>query len=76
MSQNSTSPICRRVAIDELRLGLMPDQEVEQGAAFVGIEACDGGREAFVWQAIGDICDLFTPAECKNYFTAAGYGFT
>jgi transposase len=29
-----------------------------------------------LWQAIGDICDLFTPAECKNYFTAAGYGFT
>jgi hypothetical protein len=25
--------------------------------------------------AFGDICDLFTPAECKNYFTAAGYGF-
>lgn len=29
-----------------------------------------------LWQAIGQICDLFEPAECKNYFTAAGYGFT
>jgi len=29
-----------------------------------------------LWQAIGHICDLFEPAECKNYFTAAGYGFT
>lgn len=25
-----------------------------------------------LWQAIGDICDLFTPAECQNYFDAAG----
>jgi len=24
-------------------------------------------------QAIGDICDLYTPAECRNYFNAAGY---
>lgn len=29
-----------------------------------------------LWQAIGDICDLFTPLECTNYFTAAGYGLT
>ena len=29
-----------------------------------------------LWKAIGDICDLFTPAECTNYFTAAGYGLT
>ncbi len=30
-----------------------------------------GGR-----QEIGRICDLFEPAECQNYFTAAGYGFS
>ena len=29
-----------------------------------------------LWQAIGEICDLFEPAECRNYFAAAGYGFT
>ena len=29
-----------------------------------------------LWQAIGDICDLFTQAECQNYFGAAGYGLT
>lgn len=29
-----------------------------------------------LWQAIGDICELFTPDECQNYFQAAGYGFT
>lgn len=29
-----------------------------------------------LWQAIGDICELFTPAECQNYFNAAGYGLT
>jgi transposase len=29
-----------------------------------------------LWQAIGQICDLFEPAQCKNYFAAAGYGFT
>jgi transposase len=29
-----------------------------------------------LWRAIGEICDLFSPDGCKNYFTAAGYGFT
>lgn len=28
-----------------------------------------------LWRAIGNICALFTPEECSNYFTAAGYGF-
>jgi transposase len=28
-----------------------------------------------LWKAIGEICDLFTPKECQNYFAAAGYGF-
>jgi transposase len=28
-----------------------------------------------LWKAIGDICALFTPEECSNYFKAAGYGF-
>ena len=28
-----------------------------------------------LWCAIGQICDLFQPDECRNYFTAAGYGF-
>ena len=28
-----------------------------------------------LWKAIGQICDLFQPQECKNYFDAAGYGF-
>lgn len=26
-----------------------------------------------LWQAIGEICDLYTPEECFNYFAAAGY---
>jgi transposase len=26
-----------------------------------------------LWQAIGEICDLFTPQECWNYLKAAGY---
>jgi len=29
-----------------------------------------------LWQAIGDICQLFTPEECRNYFNAAGYALT
>ena len=29
-----------------------------------------------LWKAIGDICGLFAPDECQNYFDAAGYGFT
>jgi transposase len=28
-----------------------------------------------LWKAIGNICKLFTPQECANYFNAAGYGF-
>lgn len=27
-----------------------------------------------LWKAIGNICSLFTPNECANYFAAAGYG--
>jgi len=26
-----------------------------------------------LWRAVGEICDLFTPEECWNYFKAAGY---
>jgi transposase len=26
-----------------------------------------------LWQAIGQICDLYEPDECLNYFKAAGY---
>jgi len=26
-----------------------------------------------LWRAVGDICDLFDPIECWNYFRAAGY---
>jgi transposase len=29
-----------------------------------------------LWQAIGDICNLFQPEECRNFFNAAGYGLT
>jgi hypothetical protein len=28
-----------------------------------------------LWKAIGNICAIFTPQECSNYFNAAGYGF-
>ena len=28
-----------------------------------------------VWKAIGDVCDMFSAQECKNYFKAAGYEF-
>jgi transposase len=28
-----------------------------------------------LWKAIGNICSLFSPEECSNYFVAAGYGF-
>lgn len=26
-------------------------------------------------KAVGQICTLFDPQECQNYFNAAGYGF-
>jgi hypothetical protein len=25
-----------------------------------------------LWQAIGDTCELFAPAECESYFSTAG----
>lgn len=25
------------------------------------------------WKAIGNVCDLYSPGECRNYLTAAGY---
>ena len=28
-----------------------------------------------LWRAVGSICDLYSPEECQNYFTAAGYGY-
>ena len=28
-----------------------------------------------LWKAIGNICALFSPQECSNYFKAVGYGF-
>ncbi len=28
-----------------------------------------------LWKAIGNICALFSPQECSNYFDAAGYRF-
>ena len=32
-------------------------------------------RDAFdqLIKAIGNICDLFTPDQCRNFFQAAGY---
>ena len=27
-----------------------------------------------LWKAVGSICDVYSPEECQNYFTAAGYG--
>lgn len=32
------------------------------------IRAIDG-----LWQAIGDICHLYLPTECQNYFKTSGY---
>ena len=26
-----------------------------------------------LWRAVGNICGLFTPGECYNFFRAAGY---
>lgn len=26
-----------------------------------------------LWKAVGSICDLYDPDECRNYFAAAGY---
>ena len=28
---------------------------------------------AALWDAVGSVIELFTPAECANYFKAAGY---
>jgi transposase len=28
-----------------------------------------------LWRAVGSICDMYEPAECRNYFKAAGYAY-
>lgn len=28
-----------------------------------------------LWKSLGDICDLFHPEECRNFFKAAGYAY-
>lgn len=28
-----------------------------------------------LWRAVGDICDLFSPTECWNFFKHAGYAY-
>lgn len=28
-----------------------------------------------LWKTVGNICDLYDPDECYNYYKAAGYGF-
>jgi len=28
-----------------------------------------------LWRAVGNICDLYEPDECQNYFKAAGYAY-
>lgn len=28
-----------------------------------------------LWRAVGNICDLFEPEECSNFFKAAGYAY-
>jgi hypothetical protein len=33
----------------------------------------DVRRNGRVWDAIGNLLDLFKPEECRNYFNAAGY---
>ena len=48
-----------------------PDAELPRNREAKAIRTIDA-----LWQAIGDICDLFSPTECRNYFAAAGYGFT
>ncbi len=32
------------------------------------------GKGHQLWRAVGEICDLFDPEECRNFFKAAGYG--
>ena len=27
-----------------------------------------------LWQRLGELCDVFAPDECKNYYKYAGYG--
>ena len=45
--------------------------------AFAKLKACLKRRAARsldeLWDAIGEAIDKFSPAECQNYFAAAGY---
>ena len=77
------SPIAEKAILDKGRMGpvsaaLQPrSQPIEM--AFAKLKAHLRAKAVRtiddLWKAIGQICDLFEPKECKNYFVAAGYGF-
>ena len=37
------------------------------------LKRCAARTVTELWEAIGHATDIFTPAECQNYFAAAGY---
>ncbi len=44
--------------------------------AFSKFKVCYAPRRSgldALWNSVGDLCTLFKPQECANYFAAAGY---
>ena len=39
----------------------------------IGIRKVAARTRDALWNAVGAALDAFTPDECRNYFTAAGY---
>ena len=37
------------------------------------LRAADARSFDALWRAIGNICDLFSPQQCWNFYKAAGY---
>ena len=60
-----------------LPAALQPRSQPDQDGAFSKFKADLKRRAARtvteLWEAIGHATDIFTPDECENYFTAAGY---
>ncbi|GHG29075.1 hypothetical protein [Paracoccus aerius] len=56
-------------------VGVVAEITVDAGLHITPLTSCHaldfGGAELF--NALRDICGMFTPAECWNYFQAAGY---
>jgi hypothetical protein len=63
------------VSTSSLEPAINPNRTLRPSSPIPQASSTGSRRWPGLWQAIGQICDLFSPEECQNYSTAAGCGF-